>query len=238
MLILYRVKFFTELIYSAIRFTVAHGDLSPFVGHNAILRWAALQQVVYTDEDGYEKFWSESHVSEDFDISLRLQCMGYIIRLGTYFGDGFKEGVSLTVYDELSRWEKYAFGCNELIFHPFSKWYKKGPITPLFIKWILSSNPLSSKVGIMGYIGTYYAIGAAWILTLANYFFMGWLGVGGHLDRYYLDSFKIIISLFVVFTITGNVSLAVFRYRTSERTFFGGRKFPFPFLFLHHTNLA
>lgn len=34
--------------------------------------WSALQEVSYDDEDGYEKFWSESHVSEDFDMSLRL----------------------------------------------------------------------------------------------------------------------------------------------------------------------
>jgi hypothetical protein len=33
--------------------------------------------------------------------------VGYIIRLASYKGDGFKEGVSLTVYDELARWEKY-----------------------------------------------------------------------------------------------------------------------------------
>lgn len=102
------ITFFTNLIYTAIEYTVANGDVAPFVGHNAILRWSAIQQVSYTDEDGYEKFWSESHVSEDFDMSLRLQCDGYIIRLAAWADQGFKEGVSLTVYDELARWEKYA----------------------------------------------------------------------------------------------------------------------------------
>lgn len=61
--------------------------------------------------DGKDKYWSESHVSEDFDVSLRLQCAGNIVRLGTYHDDGFKEGVSLTVYDELARWEKYVAYC-------------------------------------------------------------------------------------------------------------------------------
>jgi cellulose synthase/poly-beta-1,6-N-acetylglucosamine synthase-like glycosyltransferase len=79
-----RITFFTNLIYTAISYTVANGDVAPFVGHNAILRWSAIQQVSYFDEDGYEKFWSESHVSEDFDMSLRLQVNGYIIRLATY----------------------------------------------------------------------------------------------------------------------------------------------------------
>jgi len=64
------ITFFTNLIYTAIKYTVANGDVAPFVGHNAILRWSAIQQVSYVDEDGYEKFWSESHVSEDFDMSL------------------------------------------------------------------------------------------------------------------------------------------------------------------------
>ena len=52
------------------------------------------------------KFWSDDHVSEDFDISLRMQMNGFIVRLATYHDGGFKEGVSLTVYDELARWEK------------------------------------------------------------------------------------------------------------------------------------
>ena len=97
------ITFFTNLIYSAIRYTVSNGDVAPFVGHNAILRWEAVQQVSYTDEDEYEKFWAENMVSEDFDMSLRLQCYGYIIRLAAWAGEGFKEGVSLTVYDELAR---------------------------------------------------------------------------------------------------------------------------------------
>jgi hypothetical protein len=101
------ITFFTNMIYTMIKFAVANGDVAPFVGHNAMLRWNALQGVSYECEvDFHEKFWSESTVSEDFDMSLRLQCEGYTVRLAAYKGDGFKEGVSLTVYDELNRWEK------------------------------------------------------------------------------------------------------------------------------------
>ena len=120
------ITFFTNLIYTAIKYTVSNGDVAPFVGHNAILRWTAIQQIGYEDEDGYEKFWSEAHVSEDFEMSLKLQCQGYIIRLAAWAGEGFKEGVSLTVYDELARWEKYAYGCNELLFWPIRMWIYKG----------------------------------------------------------------------------------------------------------------
>ncbi|KAI9684442.1 MAG: hypothetical protein M1829_002252 [Trizodia sp. TS-e1964] len=212
------ITFFTNLIYTAIRYTVSNGDVVPFVGHNAVLRWSALQQICYTDEDGYEKFWSESHVSEDFDMALRLQCAGYMLRLGAYTGDGFKEGVSLTVYDELSRWEKYAYGCNELLFHPIRYWPTRGIFTPLIKKFIFSNMRLTAKITILSYIGTYYAIGAAWILSLANYFLFGWFV--GALDKYYLDSFKIFVSLIVVFTLLGNTALAVLRYRAEEKSLF------------------
>ena len=62
-------------------------------------------------EDGSKKWWSESHVSEDLEMSLRLQIAGWRVRYATYCGDGFQEGVSLTVYDELRRWQKYGYGC-------------------------------------------------------------------------------------------------------------------------------
>lgn len=100
------ITFFTNMIYTMICFAVSNGDVAPFVGHNAILRWSALQEVAYECElDQWEKYWSENTVSEDFDMALRLQSQGYIVRLASY-KDGYKEGVSLTVYDELARWEK------------------------------------------------------------------------------------------------------------------------------------
>ena len=101
----------------------ANGDVAPFVGHNAFLRWSALQEAAFADpadcalnEKAYsaaedrKKIWSESNVSEDFDMALRLQMKGYVVRWANYSQGGFKEGVSLTVDDELNRWRKYAYG--------------------------------------------------------------------------------------------------------------------------------
>jgi cellulose synthase/poly-beta-1,6-N-acetylglucosamine synthase-like glycosyltransferase len=76
----------------------------------SFLRWQAVQDAAFIDRDGKEKIWSESHVSEDFDLAMRLQMRGYIIRWATYSKGGFKEGVSLTADDELNRWQKYAYG--------------------------------------------------------------------------------------------------------------------------------
>jgi hypothetical protein len=74
--------------------------------------------------------------------------------------------------------------------------------------------PLASKITIMAYIGTYYAIGSAWILTILNYFLIGFFN--GHLDHYYLDSFRVYFSIVFVFTFVGNISLGVVRYRSGE----------------------
>ncbi|KAF2790841.1 hypothetical protein K505DRAFT_409586 [Melanomma pulvis-pyrius CBS 109.77] len=209
------ITFFTNLIYTQIKFAVANGDVAPFVGHNAILRWSAMQEIAYICKfDGVEKYWSEKTVSEDFDMALRLQTNGYLVRLGAYKDDGFKEGVSLTVYDELARWEKYAYGCNELIFHPMKYWFTKGVFTKLFRSFIGSNMPLPSKVTILAYIGTYYALGSAWVLTVLNYFLVGWFN--GSLDHYYIDSFKVYFAIVIVFTALGNLSLAVLRYRIGE----------------------
>ncbi|CAO2650163.1 Nn.00g014550.m01.CDS01 [Neocucurbitaria sp. VM-36] len=209
------ITFFTNMIYTNIRFAVANGDIAPFVGHNAIIRWSAMQEVVFECEmDHHEKFWSERSVSEDFDMALRLQSQGYIVRLAAYKEDGYKEGVSLSVYDELARWEKYAYGCNELIFNPCCDWIYKGPFTQLFINFVFSNIPLPSKVTIMAYIGTYYALGSAWIITMLNYFLIGFFN--GRLDHYYLDSFKVYFAIILVFAALGNLSLAWLRYRIGE----------------------
>ena len=212
------ITFFTNLVYTAIQFAVANGDVAPFVGHNAILRWSALQDIAY-QEEGTEKWWAETTVSEDFDMALRLQSKGYDLRFSTYFGRGFEEGVSLTVYDELARWEKYAYGCSELIFQPFQYWFTRGPVTPLFRRFFFSNMPVMAKITIMSYIGTYYAIASSWILTTANYFLIGWFN--GYLDHYYVDSFKIFFSIVVVFQALGIVSLAVLRYRVEGRSLIG-----------------
>ena len=152
-------------------------------------------------------------------MSLRLQVNGYIIRLAAWAGEGFKEGVSLTVYDELARWEKYAYGCNELLFHPMRLWLTRGPFTELFRRFLFSNIRFTSKVTIISYIGTYYAIGAAWIMTTANYLAIGWFN--GYLDKYYIDSWKVWFSIVIVFNGLGNIALAVMRYRIGDRSFLG-----------------
>ncbi|CAG8697765.1 10414_t:CDS:2 [Acaulospora colombiana] len=98
------ITHFTRRINRAISFACANGEVAAFVGHNAFLRWSAIQDVAFIDPaDGERKIWSENNVSEDFDMALRLQLGGYTARWAVYSEGGFKEGVSLTCDDELNR---------------------------------------------------------------------------------------------------------------------------------------
>ncbi|KAJ4248395.1 hypothetical protein NW762_012732 [Fusarium torreyae] len=213
------ITYFTNIVYTAIKYGVGTGDVAPFVGHNAFLRWKAIQSVAFVDpSDKVTKWWSDSHVSEDFDISLRVQMAGMVCRLATYHNGGFQEGVSLTVYDELNRWEKYAYGCNELVFHPFYQWIYKGPVTRLFLRFLWSNMPVSSKVSIIAYIFTYYAIAAGMLLTLVNYILVGLFFYD--LDQFYTPSWGIWVSLLVVFNGVASVACSMTRHRLKEKSFF------------------
>ncbi|KAI8812443.1 glycosyl transferase family group 2-domain-containing protein [Cladochytrium replicatum] len=208
---------FTDFIYGAIKMATAGGEVAPFVGHNAMLRWSAMQEVAF-EEDGEIKYWSESHVSEDFDMALRLQIVGYIVRYVAYTGKEFQEGVSLTVDDEIKRWQKYAYGCSELVFNPISKWFTRGLFTKLWLKFLRSNISFSYKITMVAYIGTYYAIGAVWLLTLINYFICGyWADL---LDSYYVISYNVLFTTIVIFTFLSNIAHSIMQYRVKERGFF------------------
>ncbi|KAH7318590.1 putative glycosyltransferase family 2 protein [Stachybotrys elegans] len=213
------ITFFTDLVYSSIRFSIGSGEVAPFVGHNAFLRWQAVQDVGVKEEDGFIAYWSENHVSEDFDISLRLQMQGNVIRIATYHNGEFKEGVSLTIYDEIARWQKYAYGVSEMIFHPLHQWVYRGPFTRLFYTYLFSNIMWSSKISIMAYMCSYFALGSALLLTVLNYFLVGWFQ--DDISGAYLASWNVLLSLIVVFNAFSNVALAFLRYRTGERSLLG-----------------
>ena len=85
-------------------------------------------------------------------MALRLQLQGYTIRWATYSDGGFKGGVSLTCDDELNRWQKCAYGFNELIFNPLVEWWKKGPINAQLRTFVWSAEPVHYKINMMSYM--------------------------------------------------------------------------------------
>ncbi|BFZ61546.1 hypothetical protein YB2330_002614 [Saitoella coloradoensis] len=212
------MTYFTDHIYRSIRFSCSGGDMAPFVGHNAFIRWRAVQESAeWMHEDGNPRWWSESHVSEDFEMALKLQCAGHSIRLAAYTNGEFKEGVSLTLFDEIARWEKYAYGCSELIFNPVRTWLWKGPITPMFRRFIFAKEiPMSHKFTLLSYIGTYYALACVWLLVLSNYFWTGW--AADMIDHAWLDSLRVTVTVVVVFTVP--LAPAIFAYRMKDKGFF------------------
>ncbi|KAG1740933.1 glycosyl transferase family group 2-domain-containing protein [Suillus lakei] len=231
------IAFFTRRINKCISMMCANGEVAPFVGHNAFLRWSALQDAAFGGGDVNAsssstpapnpsanpnagatrtpvRIWSEDNVSEDFDMALRLLRQGYIVRWATYSKGGFKEGVSLTVDDELNRWQKYAYGCNELLFNPFAKWLFKGPINHQIHKFIWSPAPLHYKISMMA-----YGIAASATISLINYIM---LGFQFPTDDFYMHSFEIWLATFVVFFGAGNVGYVLLQYRLGERGIVGG----------------
>lgn len=205
---------FTRNNYFGTRYVVSGGDATPFFGHNAFLRFSAITDVATLDDDGQTCYWSEQHVSEDFELSLKLLSSGYSTRMVGYSEMQFQEGVCLTINEELKRWEKYAFGVSELIFNPLSQWLIKGPFTPLLRHFLSSSMDSSAKCSSIFYMGTYYGIGLSWILCVINYFLLGWCP--GLVRSYYVDCLQVLISVSVIFGIKDAIVGPIVQYRLKE----------------------
>ncbi|KAL7277979.1 hypothetical protein ACG7TL_007932 [Trametes sanguinea] len=212
------IAHFTRRINKCISMGCANGEIAPFVGHNAFLRWSALQDAAFVDEaDGVKKIWSEANVSEDFDMALRLQLKNYIIRWASYSEGGFKEGVSLTCDDELNRWQKYAYGCNELIFNPLIHWWRLGPINKQLRTFLWSAAPVHYKISMLSYMFSYYGLAASALLSVLNYFLLGW---NIKVDGFYEHSFEIWLACTVVFPGAGNLGFTLLEYRLGQRNIF------------------
>lgn len=210
------VAYFTRRINKCISMTCANGEVAPFVGHNAFMRWSALQDAAFNDpsDKNRVKIWSESNVSEDFDMALRLQLKGYVIRWATYSKGGFKEGVSLTADDELNRWQKYAYGCSELLFHPLHQWIYKGPINKEIHTFIWSNAPTHYKISMMAYMFSYFGIAASVTIATINYVLLGYQF---QVDEFYMHSFEIWLATTIVFFGSGTIGFTLLQYRLGEK---------------------
>lgn len=169
-----------------------------------------------------------------------MQLKGYVIRWATYSENGFKEGVSLTVDDELNRWQKYSYGtcldapsrcpdryihsrlhifvltgCNELLFNPLASWWRLGPITKQLRTFIWSAAPPHYKISMMAYMFSYYGIAASAMLSVLNYLLLGW---ALDVDGYYMHSFEIWLACTVVFPGAGNIGYTLLEYRLGKRS--------------------
>ena len=211
------ITYFTNLIYTSIQFAVGSGTLR-----------LSLVTILLSDGKPFKPSAGKRMVRRSSGptvTSLRTSTLHCACRWTTSLYDllpttvaALKRVSRSTVYDELARWEKYAYGCNELVFHPIKYWLTRGPITPLFRRFMFSNIKVTSKITIVAYIGTYYAIASAIPLTLANYLIVGWFG--DQVDQFYITSWRIFVGMAVVFNILSPLAYAMLRHRLGQKTFF------------------
>ena len=132
-----------------------------------------------------------------------------------------------------SRWQKYSYGCNELIFNPLRAWWRLGPITKQLRIFLWSAAPVHYKITMMSYMFSYCkslppsvhsisplnnkkdGIAAAAILSLINYVILGW---NLEIDGFYMHSFEIWLACTVVFPAAGNLGFTMLEYRLGHRS--------------------
>ena len=92
--------------------------------------------------------------------------------------------------------EDTPYGCNELLFHPHEiRGFSADHFTPLFRPLPgLSNIRFTSKITVLSYIGTYYAIGAAWLMTTGQTTSRS-AGSTATWTKYYIDSWKVWFSI-------------------------------------------
>jgi hypothetical protein len=214
------IAHFTTLIYDlAIPISVAGGDISPLVGHCAILRTDALWRLLNKNN----KIWSETNVSEDFKLFMDLTELGYYGRYVTYTSNletkyfekhNFMEGISLEYIDELAKFKKYCYGMCEILFNPINMWLKHGCIGSPIIKYCKSDIEITSKIGIIAYLFTYIAISIGLPIAYFNYFLYGWLY--NYIDTNILPLY-IIIQVSLLFSGFGTLANSIFKARVLRK---------------------
>ena len=213
------IAHFTNLIYSiALPISTAGGDVSPLVGHCAIIRTSALDEL--RTKNG--KVWSENNVSEDFRLFMDLILLGYYGRYITYTTNinakdfdkhNFMEGISLEYFDELSKFKKYAYGTCEILLNPFNMWFTHGVFGKSIKDYCCAKIEFTSKFGVISYLSTYVAIGISFPLTYINYFMFGWFR-----NEVYIKVLPLHVVLQVVLLFSGMATLtnSIFKARVTK----------------------
>ncbi|KAG1743596.1 uncharacterized protein EDB91DRAFT_1038930, partial [Suillus paluster] len=111
---------------------------------------------------------------------------------------------------QLNQWQKYSYGCSELIFNPLIEWWRKGPINKQLRIFVWSNAPVHYKISMMAYMFSCYGIAASAVLSVLNYIL---LGLAFETDGYYLHSFEVFLTILTVFPGSGNVSYVLLEYR-------------------------
>lgn len=208
--------FTSNCINFSISWNCANGAMAPLMGHNVFLRWRAMQEVSKMEDDKEISVFSPHHVSEDFEMALKLQLKGYIVRWATYSDEGFTEGVSFTPEDEVTRYQKYAYGCSEIVFNPLRYWITRSPFSKLFREFLVSNVPLAYKFATLSYLSTYYALAVSFPLGITMFVVQGLFQ--DTLDGVFLPAFDVWMTVSLIFTLVGGPGLIIARARSGHDT--------------------
>ncbi len=107
------------------------GGMVPLMGHNFILRKSALVE---------SDLWREDRATEDINLNLTLQTLGYHSRFVAYPNMDFGEEVTTSFSDDAGKFSRYAYGMIEIVFNPLLSWLRRGPLTQGMIKFIFSTS--------------------------------------------------------------------------------------------------
>ena len=183
----------------------------PLVGHSIFLRGEALKQcgrirtlrktqrwlnniglpflsidqvgVVNLNNNGSTEYWSETHVSEDFEVMIHFYNLGFNGRYVAYPDCEFQEGITRTFDEEAGRHRKFSLGAHELMFSklccllavavdspciltvpcpidPFDSWIGEGIFSPLFRTFLRGEIPAYYKIFLTAYLFSYTSGGA------------------------------------------------------------------------------
>jgi hypothetical protein len=118
-------------------------------------------------DQGSTEYWSECHVSEDFELMIHLYNLGFNGRYIAYPDCEFQEGITRTFDEEAGRHRKFALGAHELMFNPFNNWIGQGIFSPLFRNFLMSDIPSYYKIFLTAYLFSYTS-GGAYLLVFTT----------------------------------------------------------------------
>eukprot|EP00934_Nitzschia_sp_Nitz4_P007226 Nitzschia sp. Nitz4//scaffold7_size249615//86824//89908//NITZ4_001163-RA/size249615-processed-gene-0.135-mRNA-1//1//CDS//3329558400//7216//frame0 len=209
----------------------------PLVGHSIFLRSEAVKQcgrirtlrktqrwlkniglpflsidqvgIANLNSHGSTEFWSENHVSEDFELMIHLYYLGFNGRYVAYPDCEFQEGITRTFDEEAGRHRKFALGAHELMFNPFNNWFGNGIWTPLFSTFLNSDIPSYYKIYLTAYLFSYTS-GGIYICLFVTVAIARLAGVYG--DVNFLTTFNsagVLVMSVVVYYVIGYTTFLI-----------------------------
>jgi hypothetical protein len=116
-------------------------------------------------DHSFTEYWSENHVSEDFELMIHLYNLGFDGRYIVYPSCEFQQSVSRSFDEEASRQRKLSLGAHELIFNPLNSWLIRGPFSPVFVTMFKSKAiPSGYKIFLAAHLLS-YTIGGIYLLV-------------------------------------------------------------------------